>query len=75
MRSRHASISNTPEMPTDEELSQGAANTLAVALAPADATVQQLIGASGGRWQPLTADIPATYWTDDFTNILSVWRR
>lgn len=58
--------------PDDKAVDEGALPTLAVALAPDDATVRALVDGSDGAWQLLPEDGRAALWTDDSANLMSV---
>ncbi len=53
---------------------QGAAATVAVALAPDAATIERLLDEPSGLWQPLPVTGPASLWSDDHSDLLSVLR-
>lgn len=58
--------------PDEQAAGEGGLPTLAVALAPAETTVRDLVAGSGGAWQLLPPEGRATFWTDDSANLMSV---
>jgi SAM-dependent methyltransferase len=61
--------------PATADRQQGAVPTVAVALAPEDATVRRLVDDSGGAWQLLDPTGPAATWTDDRSDLMGVLSR